>query len=214
MDECWFISAMLLYDNVPPHPPPPQSEEAANPWDLKTLSRQVLSCSLGVRLLEVKQMEIWCSAGFILLCTMPQKFLPPSPGWILMWLQADKSNRSSPTLAYNRVSGRPGCNTAEFNLWLTINLREPKHCSVTSRAWRRLAKTAPRPSPDSSPSKLAPAVYLPLYASAPSPQKNPLISNGLILCSQYGLRMFSLMTFQSYAMERRWWDYRNVCFFS
>lgn len=45
----------------------------------------------------------------------------------------------------------------------------------------------------------SPSIYLPPYASS----KNSLISNGLISCSQYGLRMFSLMTFQSYGVEQR-----------
>lgn len=159
---------------------------------------------LGVRLqklLPVKQMEIWYSTGFILLCTMSQNFL----SWILMWLKPDKSNMSSPILMYNQVSESscPGCpvsTLAGLNLWLTINLREPKTLQrVASRAWQRWRKQlSPRfvSQPTVWPCRRA------LICLHTLPPKNSLISNGLILCSQYGLHMFSLIAFQSYSIEQ------------
>lgn len=71
---------------------------------------------------------------------------------------------------------------------------------MAGEAWRRRQKQL---LPDSSPSRQSGPVARRLSASIRFPLKNSLISNGLILCSQYGLRMFSLMAFQSYAIEQK-----------
>lgn len=82
--------------------------------------------------------------------------------------------------------GRPVSPQPKLNLWLTINLKEPKHSSVAGgawRRWRRKKKNTDRPC--------RPA-FICLHTLPP---KNSLISNGLILCFQYGLCKSSLMTF-------------------
>lgn len=76
---------------------------------------------------------------------------------------------------------------------------------MASEAWQCWQKQL---LPDSSPSRQSGPVAQRLSASIRFPLKNSLISNGLILCSQYGLRMFSLMTFQSYAIEQKQ-DYKT-----
>lgn len=97
--------------------------------------------------------------------------------------------------------GESHFNAAELNLWLTINLKEPKHSGKASEAWRRRRKTALARFVCESTVWARVAQHL--SASIRFPRKNSLISNGLIPCSWFGLHMFSLMTFHSYSIEQR-----------
>lgn len=189
MTERWYISVILLYDNVLP-----LRWKPVIPADLSGCHVFSYSLASGVRL-PVTQMEIWCSTGLVLIVFNTSELVP---AWILMQFHEDESNMSSAVLVYNPRQWKPlswpSClNTAELNLWLTINLKEPKHSSVAIGAWQRRRKNSSRPirlpAVSLAPS---PSVYLPPYASPP---KNSLISNGLILCFHYGLCMFSLMAF-------------------
>lgn len=142
--------------------------ETSDPQGSYRVSRFQLP--LGVRLREflpVIQMEIWCSTGFILLCTMPQNFFSR----ILMWLQPDKSNMSSPILMYNHVSESPCPGRPVWTLqnliydwqliWRSQNtpaLWPVERDSVGENSFRPIRLPAHSLVP-------SPSVYLPPYAS-------------------------------------------------
>lgn len=124
---------------------------------------------LGVRLrklLPVKQMEIWYSTGFILLCTMPHNFR----SWISMWFQLDKSNMSSPVLMYNHLSESPCLGHPVSTLWSLIYDWQLIWRSQNTTAWPAehdsIGENSSRPIrlPANSLAPL-PSVYLPPYAS-------------------------------------------------
>lgn len=152
---------MLLYDNV-----------VSLHWDPQRILADVkFSVSLECQTVETSTSQ---TNGNLILCSLCcaqclLKFLC----WILMELQPDKSNMFSPVLMYKHVSESPlswqSCyNTAELKLWLTINLKEQKHCSMAGEAWQRWQKQL---SPDSSLSRQSGPVAQHLSASIRFPPK-------------------------------------------
>lgn len=140
------------------------------PKDLREMSSFQLL--LGVRLrkrLAVIQMEIWCSTGFISLCTVTLDFF----SWILMQLQPDKSNMSPPILMYNHVSESPCPGHPVWTLrnliydwqliWRSQNI--PAWPAERDSVGENSSRPIRLPADSLAPS---PSVYLPPYAS---PQK-------------------------------------------
>lgn len=145
----------------------------------------------------VMQMEIRCSRRV-------HFALSSSFGWILMRRPADESHARScaampveappppprPPHHHHHPPGRSVSGTAELNLWLTINQKQPKQWR---RGQRSVTAGKKKNSPDSSPGQQSGPAFISLRAL--SLPKNSLISNGLIRRFQYGPRMFSLMAF-------------------
>lgn len=98
MTERWYISVILLYDNVLP-----LRWKPVIPADLSGCHVFSYSLASGVRL-PVTQMEIWCSTGLVLIVFNTSELVP---AWILMQFHEDESNMSSAVLVYNPVSESP-----------------------------------------------------------------------------------------------------------
>lgn len=168
MTERWFISPILLYDNVLA-----SRWKPAIPADLSGC--HAFSCSLasGVRL-----PVIWCGTGVRFhRVQYPQTFFFP-PAWILMRPHADKSNMSSAVLMYTHVSESP-CPSRP--VWTPQNLIYDWQLiwkSQNTPAWpsERDSVDEKQLSPDSSPSRQSGPVAQRLSASIrflppPLPQK-------------------------------------------
>lgn len=94
MTERWFISLILLYDNVLA-----SRWKPAIPADLSGC--HAFSCSLASGVSHLMRHRSSFSSR-----TIPPNFFFP-PAWILMRPHADKSNMSSAVLMYTRVSESP-----------------------------------------------------------------------------------------------------------